>query len=109
LHQYFRYIIGVSFIGGRNPSVRRKPPMMPQVTDKLDHIILYKEHLVMSRIQIRVFGSRKSKDRYTMAKMKRDKRINNDLQNTMQKKQQLKIEQYEPQEKPGMNSCVTEG
>ena len=83
--------------------------MMPQVTDKLDHIILYKVHLVMSRIQIRVFGSRKSNDRYTMAKMKRDKRINNDLQNTMQKKQQLKIEQYEPQEKPGTNSCVTEG
>jgi hypothetical protein len=44
----------------------------------------------MSRIQIRVFGSRKSKDRYTMAKMKRDKRINNDLQNTMQKKKTTK-------------------
>jgi len=32
-----KYIVAVSFIGGGNRRTRRKP----QVTDKLDHILLY--------------------------------------------------------------------
>ena len=36
--QYFSYMVAVSFIGGGNWSTRRKPDL-PQVSDKLYHIM----------------------------------------------------------------------
>jgi hypothetical protein len=36
-----KYIVAVSFIGGRNRSTRRKPPTCRNITDKLYHIMLY--------------------------------------------------------------------
>ena len=48
--QYFSYIAVVSFISGGNRSVRRKTDL-PQVTDKLNHIMLCRVHLAMSRVR----------------------------------------------------------
>ena len=42
LKQFFNYIVEVSFIGRRNRSTREKSPDLPQVTDKLYHILLYR-------------------------------------------------------------------
>ena len=44
--QYFSYIVVVSFIGVGNPE---KTTDIPQVTDKLYYIMLYRVHLVISR------------------------------------------------------------
>jgi hypothetical protein len=41
IQQYFSYIVVVSFIGGGNHSMQRKPLDLSQVTDKLYHIMLY--------------------------------------------------------------------
>jgi hypothetical protein len=39
--QYFIYIVQVSFIGGGNRSTQDTTTNLPQVTDKLDHIMLH--------------------------------------------------------------------
>ena len=42
---YFSYIVAISFIGGGNRSTRRKTTDLPQVTDKLYLINLYRVQL----------------------------------------------------------------
>jgi hypothetical protein len=49
--QYFSYAVAISFIGGRKPEYLEKTTDLPQVTDKLYDIKLYRVHLAMSRIQ----------------------------------------------------------
>jgi hypothetical protein len=49
------YILAVSIIGGGNRRVRRTPDL-PQVTDKLYHIMLYQVHLAMNRVQTHDFS-----------------------------------------------------
>ena len=46
--QYFSYIMAVSCIGGGNWSPRENHIGLSQVTDKLDHIILYRIHFAVS-------------------------------------------------------------
>jgi hypothetical protein len=46
--QYFSYNMAVSCIGGGNWSPRENHIGLSQVTDKLDHIILYQIHFAVS-------------------------------------------------------------
>ena len=49
---FFSYIVAVGFIVGGNRSTLRKPTDLPQVTDKVYHIMLFGVHLAWAGLEL---------------------------------------------------------